>query len=303
MPVASPLILRLVDEAGVGIPGRAVVWSVSAGGGSIDPASTTTDAEGFASTRWTLGEAGPNRVTAQVPAVGTVNFTAMAEDGGGGGGGGPSAERSTILAEPSSIEAGSGTSIIAVTVRDEAGNPVQGATVTLEASGEGNTLTQPATGTDANGVASGTLQSTVPGEKTVSATVDGSVVLSQTARVTVTPAPAARIDRLVYLVPPGDVDENERFSVEVALVDEDGTVVPLSGVFIYVGLFPEGSASPNNTLLRRERFENTEDGVAVFDLSITRKGRYRLRALTDDLPELGPHGPEPWLYSEVFEVR
>jgi hypothetical protein len=45
------------------------------------------------------------------------------------------------------------------------------------------------------------------------------------------------------------------------------------------------------------------DGLATFELSITENGKYRLRALTDDLPELGPHGPEPWLYSYVFEVK
>jgi hypothetical protein len=79
--------------------------------------------------------------------------------------------------------------------------------------------------------------------------------------------------------------------------------VPLSGIFIYLGLFKEGQDTPSNDLVGGEQFENTRDGVAVFDISIERAGRYRLRALTDDLPELGPHGPEPWLYSEVFEIE
>jgi hypothetical protein len=43
--------------------------------------------------------------------------------------------------------------------------------------------------------------------------------------------------------------------------------------------------------------------VAAFDLGVDRAGRYRLRALTDDLPELGPHGPQPYLFSEVFEIE
>jgi hypothetical protein len=100
----------------------------------------------------------------------------------------------------------------------------------------------------------------------------------------------------VFLVPPRDVDKNETFSVEVALVDEDGNVVPLSGIFIYVGLFPEGKDAPANDRLRGERFENTEDGIAAFALAIEKKGRYRLRALTDDLPE-------PHLFSDLFEVK
>jgi hypothetical protein len=99
------------------------------------------------------------------------------------------------------------------------------------------------------------------------------------------------------------VEENETFSVEVALVDEDGSVVPLSGIFIYLGLFPEGREAPANDLLQGERFENTEDGIPVFELAVEKKCRYRVRALTDDLPELGPQRPEPYLFSELFEVE
>jgi hypothetical protein len=294
-----------MDEAGNGIPGREVVWVVSAGGGTIDPATGTTDAQGFASAEWTLGQSpGPNRVAAEVPGVGMVAFTATGTDDDGGGGGGPSASRSTISAEPASIEPGTGNSTITVTVRDEDGDPVEGAAVTLRATGDGNTLTQPSRATGADGIATGTLQSAIPGEKVVSATVNGFVELSRTALVTVTSAPAGQVDRLVFVVPPRDVEVNERFSVEVALVDAAGDVVPLSGIFIYVDLFPEGKDVPTNKRMRGERFENTEDGIAVFDrLAVEKKGRYRLRALTDDLPELGPRGPEPYLFSNLFEVE
>ena len=46
-----------------GVP---VHWSVAAGGGSIEPISTETDAEGLASAAWTLGPAGENAITAAV---------------------------------------------------------------------------------------------------------------------------------------------------------------------------------------------------------------------------------------------
>lgn len=300
--LAYPLIVRLVDEAGNGIPDREVAWDVSVGGGTIDPPTGTTDAQGFASAEWTLGQApGPNRVAAEVPGVGMVAFTATGTDDDGGGE--PSAGRSTISAEPASIEPGTGSSTITVTVRDDAGDPVEGAAVTLRATGDGNTLTQPSGVTGADGVATGTLQSTTPGEKVVSATVNGSVELSRTALVTVTSAPAGEVDRLVFLVPPRDVEKDETFSVEVALVDAAGNVVPLSGIFIYIGLFPQGRDSPANGYLRGERFENTEDGIAVFEVAVEKKGRYRLRALTDDLPEFGPGGPEPYLFSDLFEVE
>jgi hypothetical protein len=89
----------------------------------------------------------------------------------------------------------------------------------------------------------------------------------------------------------------------VALVDEDGDIVPLSGIFIYLDLFREGNDHPSNNELWGEKFENTEDGVAVFDIRVQDEGRWRLRALSDDLPTLGPHGPEPWLFSDFFRVE
>jgi hypothetical protein len=83
--LAGPLIVRLVDDAGQGIANRAIVWIVSAGGGSIDPGSRTTDTQGFAVAQWTLGPTpGANEVQAQVPGVGSVSFTATATKEGGG---------------------------------------------------------------------------------------------------------------------------------------------------------------------------------------------------------------------------
>jgi hypothetical protein len=112
------------------------------------------------------------------------------------------------------------------------------------------------------------------------------------------------VDRLMFLMQPRDVDVRERFQVEVALVDAEGDVVPLSGIVIYLGLFQEGNDSPSNTQLLGDRFRETVDGVAVFDdLGVIEEGRYRFRALTDDLPELGPHGPEPPLFSTHFDVN
>jgi adhesin/invasin len=100
---------------------------------------------------------------------------------------------STVSAEPTSIPAITGTAAITVTVRDGSGAPVSGATVTLQATGSGNTVTQPSGPTGADGIATGTLRSTVPGTKVVSATLNGSVQVSQTAQVTVTLAPASRV--------------------------------------------------------------------------------------------------------------
>jgi hypothetical protein len=95
-------------------------------------------------------------------------------------------------------------------------------------------------------------------------------------------------------------------------VDERGNIVPLSGIEIYIGLFPQGSDEPTNTRLLGDRFRDTQNGVAEFRFRITNGSfgvvtgtteRYRMRALSDELPQLGPHGPEPYLFSDVFTVR
>jgi adhesin/invasin len=316
----------------------------------------------------------------------------------------PSPTRSTITADPGLIAAGSGTSLITVTVLGDTGAPIPGASVVVQATGDGNNLTQPSSTTGPDGIARATLQSTEPGEKVVSATVNESVGLTRTTSVTVAAGTVARmervagdaqrapagtpvavppavrvvdqdgepvaglrvtfavtggagsiegadqttdgdgvarldswtlgtspatntlearaavegspviftaegfslvqqVDRLVFLVQPHDAKKKDIISFRVALVDVNGNVVPLSEVFIYVDLFPEGSDVPNNPLLKGEHFENTEAGIADFDVFIEKEGSYRLEAQTDDLPELGPYGPEPYPLSKLFRVE
>jgi hypothetical protein len=301
-PVEDSLVVRLVDTVGIGIPGRAVTWAVSIGGGSVAPETDTSDADGVAATKWALGpEAGANAVRAMIAGGGFVTFTAVGT--GSGGGSTPSATRSTVSADPSSIAVATGTSTITVTVRDERGNPVEGATVSLQANGTGNTLIQPSGTTDPDGTTSGTLSSATSGPVIVSATVNGSVLLSQTAEVTVTEAPGAKVDHFVFRLQPHDVRTNERFLIDVALSDADGNVVPLTGILMYVGLFEVGDSVSHNKRLLGTRFRATENGVAVFDdLGVTKEGRYHFRVLSDQLPELGPHGPEPYLFSLPFDV-
>jgi hypothetical protein len=87
----APVVVRLVDRNGNGVPGRAVSWVIGTGGGSVSSVSTTTDADGNAETRWSLGPgSGLNTLNAVVSGVGFVGFAATAtnEDGSGGGGGG-----------------------------------------------------------------------------------------------------------------------------------------------------------------------------------------------------------------------
>jgi hypothetical protein len=105
----QPLVVRLVDGEGNGVPNRAVTWVIGMGGGSVAPATSTTNGNGEAEARWTLGStSGASTLSAVVSGVGFVRFTATATQGsggGGGGGGGSSSPRSLrFLVQPSDAE-------------------------------------------------------------------------------------------------------------------------------------------------------------------------------------------------------
>ena len=313
-PLADPLIVRVTDSTGAPLAGQTVTWMVNGGGGAVDPDTVQSNAEGLAFAEWILGPSpGLNVVEAQVPGSDAITFTATGKSGGSGdgGGGGDGAQPTRIApveGDGQSAVAGSPVAIRpAVQVTDSAGDPAPGVTVTFVVTAGGGSLQGSTQTTGSDGIARvgrWTLGG-APGTNTLEArsgSLDGSPVIF-TADATA-PAPQGAVDRLVYrFPPPQQAKKDQPFAVKVALVDKNGDVVPLDGILIYLGLFPEGSETPRNQLLNGNRFQSTVAGLATFELSITEKGRYRLRALTDDLPELGPHGPEPWLYSYVFEVK
>ena len=80
--LADSLVVRLVDDNGNGVGGKSISWVVGTGGGSPNPATATTNPNGFAWTRWTLGpNAGSNLINAVFSGVPSVPFTATAEAG------------------------------------------------------------------------------------------------------------------------------------------------------------------------------------------------------------------------------
>ncbi len=79
--LSQPLVVRLEDEDGNGVANRAVSWVIGTGGGSVS-ATSTTDDNGEAQVRWTLGpNSGVNTLNAVVSGVGFVTFRAVASGG------------------------------------------------------------------------------------------------------------------------------------------------------------------------------------------------------------------------------
>lgn len=179
----NALVVQVLDAQGNSVVGRAVTWVIGAGGGSVTPSNTNTDAQGKASTRWTLGSSvTTNTVNAVVSGVGTATFTAEATAGS------VSASRSTASASPRTITAGASTSTITVRVRDANGTAVSGVAVSATSSGTGGDAFDPTSATsDGNGVATIAFGSTVAETKTITVTA-GSVTLNQKPTITVVKA-------------------------------------------------------------------------------------------------------------------
>lgn len=54
-PLNDSVVVRVEDRHGDGVPGVEVAFAVTSGGGSVSPATVTTDAQGLARVEWTLG--------------------------------------------------------------------------------------------------------------------------------------------------------------------------------------------------------------------------------------------------------
>jgi hypothetical protein len=220
--VPIPPAVRVRDADGTPLPGIPVTFTVTEGGGAV-VGEPITNADGVAAvTSWRLGPSvGQNELSAEVTGQSLegspVVFTAAATAGAVSG------AESQVEAAPATITASSGSSAATITVRvrDRFGNPVAGAPVTLAVNGTGNTLTQPTEPSDANGLATGRLSSTVVGTRTVTATAGG-VQLEQGATVTVQ-AGAPSASTSTATVPNGSVGEPT--TIEIQLKDALGNPV------------------------------------------------------------------------------
>ena len=80
-PLPELLVVSVADEDGTAIAGVVVSFAVTAGGGALSSATATTDANGRAATRLTLGsKSGVNTVTATVAGLESVTFTATGQE-------------------------------------------------------------------------------------------------------------------------------------------------------------------------------------------------------------------------------
>jgi plastocyanin len=182
-PLASPLQV-VVTQDGAPLAGEAVAWSTTAANGSVT-ASSTTDANGIASSAWTLGTVSGSQ-SAQATLSGAsgspVSFTATAAPGPAtalakAGGDGQNGVINTQLAAAVQAKAS-----------DQFGNGVAGIAVAWGATGA--TVSAPSVPTNSAGISAVnvTLGGTA-GPITIVATADGLAGSPQTFTATAGTAP------------------------------------------------------------------------------------------------------------------
>ena len=170
--LAQPVVVKVTDTRDRPVASQDVAFSITEGGGSVEPVTVKTDADGEAAAGWTLGpNAGDNRLRVQTARGGSgtleVTFQATALAGTG----------SVLVSAGGDDQVGPVNSALAdslvVKATDALGNPVANVEVTWTVSGGGSI--EPVTirtGNDGLAAAERVLGPTA-GEQSAQASVDG----------------------------------------------------------------------------------------------------------------------------------
>jgi hypothetical protein len=246
------LVVQARDADGEGVPGQVITWSTSQGG-SVSPRSSITNAEGKASTSWTLSAtAGPNTLTAAGFGV-TIAYTAV------GTAAGVAPTNTSITSDDPDPSVGGQSYTVRFRVTSFAGSPTGSVTVS-----DGSAS---CSGTLAGFAGSCALTSTTQGDKTLTATYAGDGTFeasSDTESHRVNAAAPPPTPRLLFTVQPSDVQRDEEIkpAVEVSIVDSQGDLVESAGNTVTVRL---GNNLLGLATLSGPTTKNAHDGVAKFD--------------------------------------
>lgn len=183
--LGSPVTVKVQDAAGNPLQGVSVTWSVTTGGGSVDPPASVTEADGMATAAWTLGQTlGRQTLTASSAGLTPVVFAAT------GVAPGPPASM-TITTQPSAAAASGQAFAVqpAVEVRDAGQNLVDAVDVSVAIESGGGTLAgaTPIQTRKGVGTFSGLSITGAPGPRTLRFTAGASSAVSTTISVTTTP--------------------------------------------------------------------------------------------------------------------
>jgi len=191
----NPVVLRLV-AGGLPVPGATVSFSLSgSGAGILSATSVTTDANGEAQVRWTLGSAaGTQTLVASSPGVPNLSVTATATA--------PPTAISIVSilhdGSPANLSAiRTGASILVTARVTQAGQPLAGATVAFSAGSATPGFSPTTATTNSSGEASASFTAASAGTYTIAVTVPGGSAGGAAAQTTVTVLNPATVTQLV----------------------------------------------------------------------------------------------------------
>jgi adhesin/invasin len=233
LPESLAVIVK--DQSGAVLSGVTVTFTITAGGGSVSPASRLTNAAGIAKTRRTLGpNAGTQTVTATAGNLTPVQFSAVSQINGA-----VNIANSTAGPLTDSVGAIKAESLI-VLVTDQAAAPVQGVTVAWASTG--GSVSAASAPTSATGLSKVRFTyGTAAGSQSATATVTGlvgspvSITLTATAGTAVSIAKtggdagmAAPGSQVSYTVQGRDTHGNPRSGVTIdwAVGTGGGSITP-----------------------------------------------------------------------------
>lgn len=127
--LSQPIAVQVLTVSGMPLPGIAVGFAVTSGGGSVSAANRLTDTNGMASVTWTLGATiGAQQMTVSVAGLTPVVVSAVGMQTI------PSSTRSSVSVLPTAILIGGEEAVVSVVLRDNNGTPMPNVTVTFSGS-------------------------------------------------------------------------------------------------------------------------------------------------------------------------
>lgn len=238
--VASPLVVRAVDQNGVPVPGVAISWSVVSGGGTFVAASASTDDQGLGQAVFRLGNfLGTQTVSAQVGSQPAVLFRLEATTA-------PASQLRVSTGNNQTGTVGAAIAPIVVFVSDAVDNPKQGVPVTFAVASGGGSLSTTTVISNSEGLASVTWTlGTTAGAQAVVATSPGLPAVNFTAVAEADdPASIAIVSGNNQVASPGVTLPQP---LRVRILDEFGNGVP--GVAITFSTSPaDGVITPPSGL-------------------------------------------------------
>jgi plastocyanin len=250
LPESLAVIAR--DQAGAPLAGVNISFTITAGGGSLSPASRMTDATGIAKTRRTLGpNAGTQTVNATAGTLAPVQFSAVSQINGA-----VNIANSTTGPLTDSVDAIKAESLV-VLVTDQNATPVPGVTVTWTSTGGAvSPASRPTSAAGLSkarftyGTAAGNQSATAtvtglvgsPVVITLNATAGNAVSIAKTAGDNGSAAPGGQV---IYTVQSRDTHGNPKGGVIIdwAAATGGGSITPLQNTTL-----TNGNATATRTL-------------------------------------------------------